>query len=289
MKNCLLIFVAFLGIFVFVSCERHTTEPRIIHNAVKDFDGNQYDAVKIGRQIWMKTNLRTTHYSDGTPIASGLGVDVVSPAYCEVPDMNIATHGLLYNWYAVVRNPDNIEGQVQGICPKGWHVPSADEWRTCIYYACNQGNTSGYFDNTAASAMSSQIGWMYCPPLNMDSIRHAYDSLALIYNNDIPWCNSMDSVYYVELAAAYSCCPGTNSANNDASGFSAVPAGVAAWTSIGVGRDANFWMPAESQSFSGLAPYTRIYHQYPCVSIVDDNGGFGMDKTYGLSVRCVKD
>ena len=38
---------------------------------VTDYDGNTYNTVHIGNQGWMKENLRTTHYSDGTPISAG--------------------------------------------------------------------------------------------------------------------------------------------------------------------------------------------------------------------------
>ena len=86
--------IALFGLLVCVSCT-HSGEPRIIHNAVKDYDGNQYDAVRIGRQTWMKTNLRTTHYADGTPISAGLGEDVQAPAYCEIPGVDSASYGLL--------------------------------------------------------------------------------------------------------------------------------------------------------------------------------------------------
>ena len=37
----------------------------IIPNAVTDYDGNSYDAVRIGEQVWMASNLRTTHYLKG--------------------------------------------------------------------------------------------------------------------------------------------------------------------------------------------------------------------------------
>lgn len=35
---------------------------------VTDYDGNTYPTVKIGTQVWMKTNLATTHYANGTAI-----------------------------------------------------------------------------------------------------------------------------------------------------------------------------------------------------------------------------
>jgi uncharacterized protein (TIGR02145 family) len=54
--------------------------------SLTDIDGNIYQTVKIGNQVWMKTNLRVTHFNDGTDIA--LVPDLATwtttedPAYC---------------------------------------------------------------------------------------------------------------------------------------------------------------------------------------------------------------
>jgi uncharacterized protein (TIGR02145 family) len=98
----------------------------VIENAVKDVDGNSYNAVKIGNQIWMKENLRTTKYCNGDPIE--LVTDSVAwpnygtGAFCNYRnDENIAiTYGRMYNYYAVADQ--------RKLCPTGWHVPTDSEW-----------------------------------------------------------------------------------------------------------------------------------------------------------------
>jgi uncharacterized protein (TIGR02145 family) len=35
-----------------------------------DFDGNEYNVIKIGSQLWLKENFRGTHYENGDPIPS---------------------------------------------------------------------------------------------------------------------------------------------------------------------------------------------------------------------------
>lgn len=39
---------------------------------VYDLDSNKYTVIKIGKQYWLKENLRTTQYNDTTAIATGL-------------------------------------------------------------------------------------------------------------------------------------------------------------------------------------------------------------------------
>ena len=35
---------------------------------VTDIDGNVYNAETFGTQVWITSNLKTTHYNDGQPI-----------------------------------------------------------------------------------------------------------------------------------------------------------------------------------------------------------------------------
>jgi len=94
---------------------------------VTDYDGNHYHTIEIEGQTWMAENLKTTHYNDGTPILLATNntdwENNLSGAYCWYNNDEYSykeTYGALYNWYTVKTNK---------LCPTGWHVPSAEEWR----------------------------------------------------------------------------------------------------------------------------------------------------------------
>jgi uncharacterized protein (TIGR02145 family) len=99
---------------------------------ISDWDGNIYNLIRIGTQLWMKENLKTTHYAGGTTIPlvtnNTTWANLTAGAYCwyNNDESNYkATYGALYNWYAV--NNGNL-------CPTGWHVPSDAEWKTLEMY-----------------------------------------------------------------------------------------------------------------------------------------------------------
>lgn len=80
---------------------------------IKDYDGNKYDAVKIGNQVWIASNLKTEHYADGSEIPMA-GEDTFSRTepyrYC--PDgnhQNVNDYGYLYNWPAVMHGAFSSE------------------------------------------------------------------------------------------------------------------------------------------------------------------------------------
>jgi len=100
---------------------------------VTDIDGNMYQTVKIGNQLWMAENLKVTHYRNGDPIRTHLPGEyewtwIGIGAYCDFynqEDYSI-TYGRLYNWSAV--------NDPRGLAPSGWYVPNYDEWETLIDY-----------------------------------------------------------------------------------------------------------------------------------------------------------
>jgi uncharacterized protein (TIGR02145 family) len=101
-------------------------------NPVDDIDGNSYKTVKIGNQIWMAENLKVTHYQNGDPIPNITNGDewteTQQGTYCNYDndENNVETYGRLYNWFSV--------NDKRGLAPKGWHIPTAEEWQTLIVY-----------------------------------------------------------------------------------------------------------------------------------------------------------
>lgn len=106
-------------------------------DTVTDIDGNIYQTVNFGNQVWMKENLKTTTYSDSTPIPNVTDeaewTTLTSGAYMWYENdekSNKNTYGALYNWYTVETNK---------LCPIGWHVPTDEEWNILeIYFGMSQ-------------------------------------------------------------------------------------------------------------------------------------------------------
>ncbi len=99
---------------------------------VVDVDGNSYSTVKIGNQIWMAENLKTTRYANGDAIPNVTDMtdwnNLTSGAWCHYNNQSSYNNGYgkLYNWYAV--------DDFRNICPSGWHVASKAEWLVLTNY-----------------------------------------------------------------------------------------------------------------------------------------------------------
>lgn len=118
-------------LFVISSCKKHIVED-IPEATVTDIDGNVYHTVKIGSQVWMVENLKTTRYSNGDSIPEitdaiswALQIQGACCDHNNDPDFSV-TYGKLYNFY-VIRDDRNI-------APQGWHVATDSEWTTLINY-----------------------------------------------------------------------------------------------------------------------------------------------------------
>ena len=109
---------------------------------VTDFDGNIYNTITIGTQLWMAENLKTTNYNDGTAIPNVTDntawEHLTTGAYSDYNNTpaNSTTYGRLYNWYAVDNNAATKVASNGGknVCPTDWHVPTDAEWTTLTDY-----------------------------------------------------------------------------------------------------------------------------------------------------------
>ncbi|GEM_PF-4968185 len=117
-------------------------------------DGNMYNWVKIGTQIWMAEDLKASQF------ISGVWIDYIE-AEVRIPylekwqkasrnkqpartELKYEDRGvMLYNWWTV--------NDSRGLAPEGWHVPSDKEWETLIDYLGGKEN--------ALVKMKAENGW----------------------------------------------------------------------------------------------------------------------------------
>lgn len=136
---------------------------QMIPNAgdLTDADGNVYQSVRIGTQVWMVENLRTTKYNDGTVIPhvtdSTAWANLTTPAYCYYKNSTSISYqkrwGALYNWYAM---------NTGKLAPSGWQVPSDSDWKVLQEYLIANGfNYDGLpAGNMIAKALAAKTDWL---------------------------------------------------------------------------------------------------------------------------------
>lgn len=112
-----------LFIALFFACKKDKNK-----NIVTDIDGNVYHTVQIGTQTWMVENLKVSQLNDGTQltlstddVAWGSNKQIGSFRWYADDITNKAPYGAFYNLAAV---------QSGKLAPKGWHIPTDQEWET---------------------------------------------------------------------------------------------------------------------------------------------------------------
>lgn len=95
----------------------------------------QINGKLIGEQVWTTLNLNVAKFQNGDPIFEAKtkaqwikANEDKKPAWCYYQNnaQNGVIYGKLYNWYAV--------SDPRGLAPKGWHIPSKNEWYELISY-----------------------------------------------------------------------------------------------------------------------------------------------------------
>ncbi len=234
-----------------------------IPGSVTDIDGNEYQTVLIGNQVWLAENLRTTRYRDGSDIPTGLSdsdwANTEDGAYAVYPHDNVEgiesesemveTYGKLYNFMA-------IEDE-NGLCPEGWRVGTADDYDELIMYVAYWGGDKDVDPDKDESVAGNYL--KSCRQVNS------------------PLGGDCDTEEHPRWEA------NTDHYGTDEFGFNGLPSGTRDENGnyTGIGENAYFWTSTEL-SFA-MGRWRGLWH----------TGGWlysGFEyKEEGYSVRCIKE
>lgn len=225
-------------------------------SSVTDIDGNIYNTVLLDRQCWMKENMRVSRFPSGQIIALSNEQSEITPCRFLAGDdeEKVEELGYLYNWFAVMNQrkaSDLVPSGVQGLCPAGWHVPSAQEYldlydyvASVADYVCDESDTA---HATISKALCSKEGW--------------------------------------RQGSFSPCSAGKNSENNNATGFSIVPAGYfGAEGAKNVGISSYLWTTSENPD----TWQDDAHNQYIDFGLTFMQNTSAWKKA-GYSVRCLRD
>ena len=106
----------------------------IAPNTVTDIDGNIYNTITIGSQLWMKENLNVQRFKNGEAIPNVTDnttwANTTAAAWCRYNNNSDASNafkvGLLYNGY--------VAQDTRGVCPNGWKVPDDSDFNKLVEY-----------------------------------------------------------------------------------------------------------------------------------------------------------
>jgi len=180
--------------------------------SVTDIDGNVYNTVTIGTQVWMVENLKTTKYRNGDPIPNVTDANEwynsTTGAYqwynnSEAKYKDI--YGGLYNWYTVTDS--------RNIAPNGWHVPTNTEWTILAEFLGGSNLAGGklkeagttYWDTPNINATNTS-GFTALPGGEVSNIGSTY----LIGCNGFWWSSTNSGTTSWDLCSSWSYLSRTN-------------------------------------------------------------------------------
>lgn len=134
---------------------------------VTDIDGNVYNTVKLGNQIWMRENLKTTKLNDATSITE---YKFFNPDRSPFPWFSSTNPQMLFQWapaidlnnlypfvlptdyYGAYYNQFSIQSGKLAI--SGWRLPTQQDFIELANFLSNQGHTGN-----EATVLKSKLGW----------------------------------------------------------------------------------------------------------------------------------
>ena len=135
---------------------------------VIDQDGNSYDYLTYGDQVWTVENAKMITYRDGTPIPQVTDgtewINLTTGAWCY--HNNDPTKHRIYNGYAVMGIHNDYSFSDPSLrkefAPEGWHVPADYEWTFLEEHLIANGyNYDGTtIGNKIGKSITSSTGWV---------------------------------------------------------------------------------------------------------------------------------
>lgn len=176
-----------------ISAESHVADGTIV-GSIKDVEGNTYQTIKIGTQIWTQKNLNVSRYRNGDIIPEvkdpEAWINLTTGAWCyyENNTANGPRVGKLYNWYAVTDS--------RGLAPEGYHVPSVREWDVLINHLGGRTNSAEKLKSTQnwpnpQYRGTNESGFTAIP----SGVRHTHDvsSAQFHFGEDVFFWTSTDA------------------------------------------------------------------------------------------------
>ena len=146
---------AFLLVFLISSellgCSQDKNNPTDeLEIKVTDADGNVYNTIKMGNQIWMLENLKTTKYNDDSDITEftfkhfgsnwgSLNDKIGHYRWASTEDFNnVVVEELSFDYYGAMYNHFAIE--TEKLAPEGWFIPTKADFIELENFLASEGH-----------------------------------------------------------------------------------------------------------------------------------------------------
>ncbi len=212
----------------------------------------KYALVKIGNQVWLRENLRTKLFNDGSEILfvpekkKWMALKFPAVTYYGGKETNRQKMGALYNWYAGTEETK--------LAPKGWKIPAVGDWEKLAKYIDPKGAMTYDMETStlsykAGELIKSETEWQEPPsPISGSTLQVGNNKTMLNLK-------------------AY----GSTSTSKYFDGYS------------GIGRQGYFWTSTQSDYENTKGLFIRLFWDSQTINCSFE------DKFMGYSVRCILD
>jgi len=239
--------------------------------------GGYYKTLLIGNKCWMADNLNIGTFIENAATTTN---NLVTEKYCyDNNQTNCDIYGGLYQWNEAMQYSTVIGSQ--GICPDGWHIPSALEWQTDLFNVVkNQGHGC---EECREIQMPGLGSYQECNDFGGNNV-----AKALATKNGWGQVLEWDMIDGGMVLSQAPCLPGVNPQDNNTTGFNWMPAGYRIQNSstfVSLGDYGLNWSSTQYQEQGLKRSYSaRIKKDLATTT------AYGVDyKSTGSGVRCIKD